>query len=187
MSLETMTAGAGNRILAFWGYENARIAAIGQVYVQLDCIKGVTTVTTVEESVPIDSSEEERKYEEENFYSSNEEIEESTVLSVDSEGNDDQVAYILGGSGALAVLGGWVGLLILGGCGGFILSVAIIVIAVCYKQKKACFRKASDVNVTQTMPIENFKGYQGYEEENEKKGLSFKGRMPSMKRAASVK
>ena len=102
---------------------------------------------------------------------------------MESEANNEQVAYILGGSCAVAVLGGW-GLLVLSGCGGFILTVAIVVIAVCYKQKKACFKRFSDVNITQTMPIENFKGYQ---EESEKKGLSFKGRMPSMKRAASVK
>jgi hypothetical protein len=38
------------RILAFWGYENTRISAVGQVQVELDCIKGVTTVDTVEEA-----------------------------------------------------------------------------------------------------------------------------------------
>jgi len=45
-----MTPMGDQRILAFWGYENTRISAVGQVQVELDCIKGVTTVDTVEEA-----------------------------------------------------------------------------------------------------------------------------------------
>jgi len=45
-----MTPIGDKLILAFWGYENTRISSVGQVQVELDCIKGVTTVDTVEEA-----------------------------------------------------------------------------------------------------------------------------------------
>ena len=120
-----MTDNSDNRILAFWGYENTRIAAVGQVQVDLSCIKGVTTVETVEEPILIDVTELD---------------EPSTTIT------DDHMLYY-----------------ILGGVIGFIMTVAFT--ACCatlyaYKAKKACFRgKNGEVNVTQTMPIENFVGY----------------------------
>lgn len=40
--------------MAFHGYENDRIAQIGQVSVDLDCIKGVTTVESIEEPILVD-------------------------------------------------------------------------------------------------------------------------------------
>lgn len=45
-----MTPIGDKLILAFWGYENTRISSVGQVQVELDCIKGVTTVDSVEEA-----------------------------------------------------------------------------------------------------------------------------------------
>lgn len=49
-----MNYNTDNRILAFYGYENTRPASIGQVQVDFSCIKGVTTVETVEETTVID-------------------------------------------------------------------------------------------------------------------------------------
>jgi len=43
-----------SRILAFHGFENERIAAIGQVSVNLSCIKGVTTTESVSEPILVD-------------------------------------------------------------------------------------------------------------------------------------
>lgn len=54
MTTTEMTSIHNSRILAFHGYENERIAAIGQVSVDLGCIKGVTTVDTVSEPELID-------------------------------------------------------------------------------------------------------------------------------------
>lgn len=49
-----MTSVQDSRILAFHGYENDRLAALGQVSVNLSCIKGVTTTESVDEPVLID-------------------------------------------------------------------------------------------------------------------------------------
>jgi len=55
-----------NRILAFHGFESAHPSAVGQVSVDLDCIKGVTTVETIEEPMLVDVEtleEDTREYE----------------------------------------------------------------------------------------------------------------------------
>merc|ERR1712176_282505 len=54
MQTGEMTSIHSSRILAFHGFENDRIAQIGQVSVDLDCIKGVTTVESVEEPILVD-------------------------------------------------------------------------------------------------------------------------------------
>lgn len=54
MTLEEMTSIADKRILAFHGLESNMIASVGQVSVDLSCVKGVTTVETVEEPTLID-------------------------------------------------------------------------------------------------------------------------------------
>lgn len=54
MTVEEMTSIADKRILAFHGLESDLIASVGQVSVDLSCIKGVTTVETVEEPTLID-------------------------------------------------------------------------------------------------------------------------------------
>lgn len=115
-----MTDNSDNRILAFWGYENTKIAAVGQVQVDLSCIKGVTTVETVEEPILIDV----------------------TDMEEPSNTIDNSIIYYIAG-----------------GCVGFIVLTSLAITLIMCKQKKGCFRKANDVNVTQTMPIENFKGY----------------------------
>jgi hypothetical protein len=147
-----MTDNSDNRILAFWGYENSRIAAVGQVQVDLSCIKGVTTVETVEEPILIDVTE---------------------MDEPSSATNDDHMIYY-----------------ILGGVIGFIMTVALTAccaLGYSYRTKKGCFKKSNEVNVTQTMPIENFVGYQGHDDDGDKKALSFKGRAGSMMQRASMK
>ena len=57
MTTSEMTSIHDSRILAFHGYETDRIASIGQVSVQLSCIKGVTTVQSVDEPILIDIEE----------------------------------------------------------------------------------------------------------------------------------
>lgn len=57
MTTSEMTSIHDSRILAFHGFESSRVAAVGQVSVQLSCIKGVTTVQTVEEPILIDIEE----------------------------------------------------------------------------------------------------------------------------------
>lgn len=54
MQTGELTSIHSSRILAFHGYENDRIAQIGQVSVDLDCIKGVTTVESIEEPILVD-------------------------------------------------------------------------------------------------------------------------------------
>jgi hypothetical protein len=54
MEASEMTSVQDSRILAFHGYENDRLAALGQVSVNLSCIKGVTTTESVDEPVLID-------------------------------------------------------------------------------------------------------------------------------------
>lgn len=54
MTTSEMTSIQDSRILAFHGYENSRVAAIGQVSVNLSCIMGVTTSESIEEPVLID-------------------------------------------------------------------------------------------------------------------------------------
>merc|ERR1712087_510453 len=54
MTTSDMTSIHDSRVLAFHGYENARVSAVGQVSVDLGCIKGVTTVESVDEPVLID-------------------------------------------------------------------------------------------------------------------------------------
>lgn len=54
MTTTEMTSVHNSRILAFHGYENDRVSAVGQVSVDLGCIKGVTTTESVEEPVLID-------------------------------------------------------------------------------------------------------------------------------------
>lgn len=54
MNASEMEAVQDTRILAFHGYEDDRISALGQVSVELSCIKGVTTVESVIEEVLID-------------------------------------------------------------------------------------------------------------------------------------
>jgi len=56
MQTSEMTNIGDNRILAFHGYESNILSSIGQISVQFGCIKGVTTVETVEEPVLIDVS-----------------------------------------------------------------------------------------------------------------------------------
>lgn len=148
MITQTMTTYADNRILAFWGYENTKIAAVGQVQVDLSCIKGVTTVETVEEPILID------------------------VTDLD-EPETETVDYML--------------YYIVGGCIAFVMVVSLAVTLIMCKTKKGCFKTRNEVNVTQTMPIENFVGYQGHDDDTDKKALSFKGRSQSVKRGQSVK
>lgn len=57
MQTGEMTTIHSKRILGFHGYENDRIASVGQVSVDLDCIKGVTTVESIEEPLLIDVGE----------------------------------------------------------------------------------------------------------------------------------
>lgn len=54
MTASEMTSTGDKRILAFHGFENTKIASVGQVSVDLSCIKGVTTIETVEEPTLID-------------------------------------------------------------------------------------------------------------------------------------
>jgi hypothetical protein len=54
MEASEMTSVQDSRILAFHGYENDRLSALGQVSVNLSCIKGVTTTESVDEPVLID-------------------------------------------------------------------------------------------------------------------------------------
>lgn len=50
-----MTALHTNRILAFHGFQSDVISSVGQVSVDLDCIKGVTTVESIEEPIFVDA------------------------------------------------------------------------------------------------------------------------------------
>lgn len=54
MTTSELTSIQDSRILAFHGFENDRIAAVGQVSVNINCIKGVTTEESVDEPVLID-------------------------------------------------------------------------------------------------------------------------------------
>jgi len=121
MISQTMNYSTDNRILSFWGYENSVPSAIGQVQVDLSCIKGVTAVETVEEPILVDVAT----------------IDTSSQAAVSNE----ELYYIIAG------------------CVGFLMLVALTVTLVMCKLKKACFKTHNDVNITQTMPIENFGGY----------------------------
>jgi len=57
METGEMTSIHSTRIIAFHGYESDIIASFGQVSVDLDCIKGVTTVESIEEPILIDVGE----------------------------------------------------------------------------------------------------------------------------------
>jgi hypothetical protein len=54
MTTSEMTSIQDSRILAFHGYENERIAAVGQVSVNINCIMGVTINESVDEPFLID-------------------------------------------------------------------------------------------------------------------------------------
>lgn len=149
-----MTDNTDNRILAFHGLDNTKISSVGQVQVDLSCIKGVTTVETVEEPILIDVT---------------------TIEEPVSETPTDVTYYIIAG------------------CVGFVLLLALIVTLVMCKLKKGCFSNDNkvDVNTTQTMPMENFAGYQNGNGDSDVKAQSFKSRVSvkraSMKRPSNVK
>lgn len=112
MQTSEMTSVQDSRILSFHGYENDRVAAIGQVSVNLSCIKGVTTTESVDEPVLIDI----------------ENVDNNTHISNTS--NDqiipDEHAWIF---------------ILVGVVLGVTIMVCAASTAVCYKQKKCCFAK----------------------------------------------
>lgn len=114
MNASEMSAVQDNRTLAFHGYENNRIASLGQVSVELSCIKGVTTVESVIEEVLIDVT----TLEDESNHNSH------TTTESEMSVAEEHWYYIL------------IGVVL-----GVLIMVTITVIAVMYKQKKACFAK----------------------------------------------
>lgn len=107
MQTGEMTSVHADRILAFHGYENDRIASIGQVSVDLDCIKGVTTVESIEEPIFIDVG----------GIGTGSTLEQAEATATPT----------------------WIYILI-GAVGGVLLMVVATTLAVCYKQKKGCFK-----------------------------------------------
>lgn len=116
MNASEMAAVQDTRTLSFHGYENDRIAAIGQVSVELSCIKGVTTVESVIEEVLIDV----------------------TTLDQSSSGNHHSSTHEA--SHMSVAEEHWYYILI-GVVMGVLIMVTVVVIGVLYKQKKACFAR----------------------------------------------
>lgn len=115
MNASEMEAVQDTRILAFHGYESDRLSALGQVSVELSCIKGVTTVESVIEEVLIDVT----NLENESHHNSHSSVEEQQMSVA-----EEHWYYIL------------IGVVL-----GVLIMVAITVIAVMYKQRKGCFAK----------------------------------------------
>lgn len=109
METSEMVSVNDSRILAFHGYENERIASVGQISVNLSCIMGVTTTESVEEPILIDI---EQVTDNSNEYSSDDQI------------IPDEHAWIF-------IL---VGVLL-----GVSIMCCVAACLVCYKQKKCCF------------------------------------------------
>ena len=134
MTTTEMTSEHNTRILAFHGFENQKIAAIGQVAVDLGCIKGVTTVETVEEPTLVDIEE----VPEETFEEPDQVINLTPVNKSNKETvQEDEHAWIY---------------ILVGVVLGIGLMALFITLFVMYKQRKGCFKKTG-LPTNQTMPI----------------------------------
>lgn len=124
MTQSEMTGIHDSRILAFHGYETNRISAVGQVSVNLGCIKGVTTTESVDEPILVDI----------------EELEKSSAkssLTTESEPEQDENLWIY-----ISVSIFWLVLCTLT-VGGVLLYA--------YKTKKWCWSRA--ISSKKTMPM----------------------------------